>query len=159
MRTITFNSSFNQVKRTLGWMGHFRDEWKADPDWRNLACQIVRGRASDREGETEMIRLWVKQYVEFRLDPAGVEYLQDPMILIDTRAGDCDDMATMAAVLLAALGHEVRPAGVVWAGDRTASHAVIVDDTTGLVCDPVSDVPCSMWPNPGYKVDRLVLGP
>jgi Transglutaminase-like superfamily len=158
MKMITINSSFNQVKKTLGFMGKFRDQWKADPDWVALARNVVqRAGARTPLEETEAVRRWVKGYVDYRMDPDGVEYLQDPMLLMDTRTGDCDDMATLASVLLAAIGHSCYPCGVIWNGERTASHAVCWDSTSQVICDPVSDVPCDMWPANGYTVKEYVL--
>jgi transglutaminase-like putative cysteine protease len=156
---IRVNSSLNQVKTTLGYMGKLRDQWKADPDFVELARSIVR-RAGARTPpeETEAVRRWIRSYIDFRLDPDGIEYLQDPFYLLtETRTGDCDDMATLAATLLASIGHDCYACGVVWAGERTASHAVCWDSTSKLVCDPVADVPCDLWPAPPYQVKEYVL--
>jgi hypothetical protein len=157
MRTLTLNHSPNQIKATLGWMAKFRDRYKADPDWVELSRAIVRY-AQTREEETEHIRRWIRDYVTYRLDPEGVEYLQDPALIMDTRAGDCDDMACLAGVLLAAVGHEVKPAGVVWLGRREPTHAVLLDMTSGLVCDPVSISPCQLWPDPPEQLGRFIVG-
>lgn len=157
MKTITINNSMNQVKKTLGWMDHFRDSYKADPDWVELSRKIVRdARAQTRACETEAIRRFVKLYIEYRLDPEGVEYLQDPFLLMDTRTGDCDDMACLAGVLLACIGHEVYAVGVVWEGDSQPSHAACMDQTANLMCDPVADVPAWFWPQHPYVLKRLV---
>jgi hypothetical protein len=157
MKTITINHSINQVKTTLGWMDNFRDQYKADPDWVALARKIVHdAKAPTRESETEAIRRFVKMYVEYRLDPAGVEYLQDPFLLMDTRTGDCDDMACLAGVLLSCIGHEVYAVGVVWEGETQPTHATCLDQTSNLMCDPVADVPAWMWPQHPYILKRLV---
>lgn len=157
MKMITINSSFNQVKETLKWMTHFQTKYLADYDWVELARHVAKSSGADcPEKETEAVRMWVKCFADYRMDPHGVEYLQDPMLMLETQAGDCDDLACLAGVLLSNLGHDCYPAGVVWHGDETASHAVLIDETTGLVCDPVSAVPASMWPEPPYQVRRFV---
>ena len=159
MKTITINSSFNQVKKTLSCMGKLRDQFKADPDFVELARRIVRmAGAYDPVSECEAVRRWIKSMVEYRQDPEGVEYLQDPLYLLsESLCGDCDDMATLAATLLAAIGHDCKPCGVLFHGDRTASHAVCWDSSAQLICDPVSDLPVDCWPGPGRIVKEYVL--
>jgi hypothetical protein len=157
MKMITINSSPNQVKETLKWITHFMTKYRADYDWVELARHVAKsGGAASPEQETEAVRLWVKCYADYRMDPYGVEYLQDPMVMLETQAGDCDDLSCLAGVLLINLGHDCYPAGVVWKGDRSASHCVLIDETTNLVCDPVAAVPASFWPEPPYQVEKFV---
>jgi hypothetical protein len=160
MRTITINSSANQVKKTLGVMGKFQNSYKADPDFVELARNVVRmGGARTPEEETEAVRRWVKSFIDYRQDPDGVEYLQDPIYLLTvSRCGDCDDMAMLAATLLSCVGHECYPVGVVWEGQRQASHAVCWDSTAERICDPVADVSVNSWPGPGQIVREYVMG-
>jgi transglutaminase-like putative cysteine protease len=160
MKTLTINSSLNQVKTTLGYMGKLRDDNKADPDFVELARGIVRrAGAQSLEAESEAVRRWIKEMIDFRLDPDGVEYLQDPLYLLTvSRTGDCDDMACLACTLLACVGHECYPVGVCWVGQSQASHAVCWDSSAQLIVDPVSQLPCDMWPGPGYAVREYVLG-
>ena len=157
MKMITINSSPNQIKETLKWITHFITKYRADYDWVELARRIAREAGADcPEKETEAVRLWVKAFADYRMDPYGVEYPQDPMAMLTTQAGDCDDLSCLAGVFLINLGHDCYPAGVVWAGDQTASHCVLIDETSNLVCDPVAAVPCSFWPEPPYKVHKFV---
>jgi len=157
MKMITINSSPNQIKETLKWITHFMTKYKADYDWVELARHVVRSScAGTPEQEVEAVRMWVKCYADYRMDPHGVEYLQDPMLMLETQAGDCDDLSCLAGVLLINLGHDCYPAGVVWAGDNVASHCVLCDDSTGMICDPVAAVPACLWPEPPLKVHRFV---
>jgi hypothetical protein len=53
---------------------------------------------------------YVKQNVRYVRDPEGIEYLQDPIDLVDQiikgeAQGDCDDMALLVATLLLSIGH------------------------------------------------------
>ena len=157
---MTINSSMDQVKTTLRVMGKFRDQWKADPDFVELSRNIVRqAGARSQEAENEAVRRWIKAAIDYRQDPDGVEYLQDPIyVLTVSRCGDCDDMACLASTLLACIGHETYPVGVVWAGERTATHAVCWDSSAQMICDPVSDFPGDLWPGPGLVVDSYVMG-
>jgi hypothetical protein len=160
MKMLTINSSLNQVKTTLGWMGKLRDQHKAEPAFVELARTIVRrAGAHTLEQECEAVRVWIKAFIDFRLDPEGVEYLQDPAYLLqESRTGDCDDMACLACTLLACIGHDCYPVGVCWAGTRQASHAVCWDSTAQLIVDPVSEFPCDGWPGMGLAVGEYVLG-
>jgi hypothetical protein len=160
MKTITINNSWNQVKKTLSVMNSFRDQYKADPDFVELARKIVRDAgATSPQDEAEAVRRWVRSFIEFRLDPEGVEYLQDPIYLLtESRCGDCDDQACLAAVLLACIGHEAMSCGIRWVGEPSVSHAVCWDRYAGLIVDPVSSLPVDMWPGPGYAVQEYVMG-
>ncbi len=53
----------------------FHHENRADYDWVELARRIAREAGADcPEKETEAVRLWVKAFADYRMDPYGVEY-------------------------------------------------------------------------------------
>lgn len=71
-----------------------------------LANQIRDHVASkDYVGEADAIFNWVKSNVAYKLDPAGLEWVQTPLYTMGRRAGDCDDHSTMIAALAMASGH------------------------------------------------------
>ena len=57
---------------------------------------------------------WLAQSVRFQLDPEGVEYVRDPLVMLaEIRAtgqthGDCDDVACLAATVALALALHTR---------------------------------------------------
>lgn len=62
----------------------------------------------DYRGEMQRLYVWTREHVRYRKDPVGLEWLQSPERTIKERAGDCDDLATLLAALVGALGHEWR---------------------------------------------------
>lgn len=62
-------------------------------DW---ACQV------------RALHAFVRDQIQYVLDPVDVEMVQTPMVTLDTRAGDCDDKSVLLAALLGAIGHPSR---------------------------------------------------
>ena len=154
----TLENMVDQTRTTLRAMQHFIDAWKAHPFIVTMARRIVGAAgAKTPPQESEAIRAWVRQNITYRRDPEGVEYLQDPIVTLTAKAGDCDDLATLAGTLLAALGHRVEAVGVAWKGVSQASHAVIHDDLVQVIVDPVADCHISQWPPKGYAVGHFVM--
>jgi hypothetical protein len=85
-----------------------------NPLIRKLALNILqeaRVKSHHFRDEALSIGNYVKNRVRYARDPAGIEYLQDPVDLIGniqngTAQGDCDDMALLTATLLLSIGHE-----------------------------------------------------
>ena len=147
----------DQISETLSWMNRLANEQKF---WPGIVA-IARGAVAGVEGpqaEAEAVRQYVKRTIVFRMDPAGVEYLQAPDITLTTGVGDCDDMGCLAQALLAAIGHECVPLGVMWTGDQWPSHAVAFDKTANCIVDPVADVPCDAWPPNGFTLGGFAKG-
>jgi len=158
LEAFTLGSLFDQPRTTLGVMDDMVERWHSQLVFVMLARRIAQAAgAHDPRAEVEAIRRWVKGNITYRRDPLGTEWLQDPVVTLAERAGDCDDMATLAGTLLAALGHTMRAKGVVWKGQPTPSHAVMQDEETGLVVDPVApfNVSALAWPPKPYVVERL----
>jgi len=145
LTSSTYSGLGDQVKATLGHMNRLMNEWSQDVNLIRLARWIVSG-CNDREAEAETVRLWVKSEIEYRMDPADHELLQDPIVTLSERAGDCDDMATLAGALLRAVGHPCHALGVTWAGQEGPTHAVVYDEAAGVVVDPVAWVDVASWP-------------
>lgn len=81
---------------------------------RNAAVEIVtrgfltgRGlRQKDFTGEARRLFAFVRDDIRYVRDIAEVETLHDPVTLLRTRAGDCDDKAILLAALLLSTGAE-----------------------------------------------------
>ncbi len=69
-------------------------------------CQRVPGH--NFQSEIESLFIFVRDEIEYRLDPVNTERLQDAQQTLNTGAGDCDDKCILLASLLAALGHVPR---------------------------------------------------
>ena len=127
---------------TVGWMVQMAKAGATDMRVRRLAEEIVRGiTPKDYLAEGLAVGRWVEANVQYRRDIAGVETLQTPAQVLESRVGDCDDLATLIGALLIALGHRVAFVTVAF-GSGEWSHVFVqfIDTRTGrwIVLDPVA---------------------
>jgi len=157
--TAVYSGLRDQAGATLRVMNGFMNAWKTKPMFVMLARKVCSlAGAKTRAEESEAVRAWVRANIAYRNDPAGEEWVQDPLATLIHRAGDCDDMAVLAGTLLQAIGHSCRALGVHWKGRQWPSHAVCRDDMTGLIIDPCTKVPAIAWPPKGFEVQRFLEG-
>jgi hypothetical protein len=98
----------------------------------------------DRRAVARAVYNYILGAVAYRHDDHGVEQLQTPLASVRIGAGDCDDMAVLAAALLKSLGVPTRFRAI--ATSSAAPHAythVYCQYQDGLgewrSCDPVGD--------------------
>jgi Transglutaminase-like superfamily len=132
-------NGMRHVRDTIRKMAALAREAQQTYEIRNLATRIVHDVPShQRVGELRAIYQWVRDTIRYRFDPLGLEWVQAPSRTVTERAGDCDDLATLIAALVGALGHRWRFRTV---GDSpTAQRHVQVQAWTGkqwLDLDPV----------------------
>jgi len=149
-----FSGLPDQIRTTLSIGNEMIAFWSGNVFLIQLAREIVSG-IHDPVEVCEAVRSWVRGSVEYRSDPADYEMLQDPIVTLQTRAGDCDDMAVLAGALLACVGHQCEVLSVTWAGNEDPSHAVAYSWTSGSIVDPVSWVHVAEWPPENRTVLRL----
>lgn len=84
-------------------------QYKTDLTLRQLAENIVGGiPGKDWYGEIQAVQNWVRDNIRYTKDIYDAETLKTPLLLIQSRYGDCDDMSLLVGTLLNALGHPVR---------------------------------------------------
>ena len=82
-------------------MGSMVMKYKTMLPVRNLAVQITSGVAGkDWRGEVQAIQDWVKSNIRYVRDIRDVETLHTPDVILQIRAGDCDDQSALVAILL-----------------------------------------------------------
>lgn len=108
---------------------------------RRLALDLVRGLpARDHRGELTRLFEFVRDRIEYRLDPLDTERLQDPLATLELGSGDCDDKVILLAALAASLGHLSR--FVAQSADgQTFDHVYLEAETDRgwLALDPTAD--------------------
>lgn len=62
----------------------------------------------DYAGQVRAVQEWVKSNIRYLRDHATAETLIDPVLLLQSRAGDCDDHAMLVAALLTTIGFKCR---------------------------------------------------
>lgn len=88
-------------------------ELSAHPRIRACAIRILTSagvESHDLLGESLAIGRWVQSAIPYVKDPDQIEYLTDPLTLLDLASqsearGDCDDMSLLIATLLLSIGH------------------------------------------------------
>lgn len=150
-----FHGLPDQIRTTLSMSNELIANWATSLDLIRLSRFIVSGTIG-RQAEAEAVKEWIRREIEYRNDPAGHEMIQDPIVTLAEKAGDCDDMTILAGALLAAIGHDCRAVGIIWKGQTDPSHEVLLDTTARVVVDPVSSVACADWPPAGYEVSQIV---
>ncbi|GEM_PF-3036473 len=109
---------YKDLDHVLKVMKRLYNEYKADPRIRQKAHEITSGIAKDPrtglanrrnyQAMAEAIYQWMKGNIAYQRDPAGVEYLQSPIKTLKYGFGDCDDLTTLGAALMSAVGIPVR---------------------------------------------------
>jgi len=89
---------------------------------RPLAEKICAGlEPGDYNSEIYALYCWVRQNIRYARDIHNVEYVKAPARLLESKQGDCDDIACLLAALCMAMGNECRFL-VVGFEDKNPSH-------------------------------------
>ena len=125
------------------WMRRFAHKGKEDREILALREDICRGlEQGDYASECLAAYYWVcnPNNVRYMRDPTGAEYVKEPIRTVETGAGDCDDIATLLAALLLAMGNRCRFALVSLDHPGQPTHVFVeVATPTGYrALDPVA---------------------
>jgi transglutaminase-like putative cysteine protease len=139
------------TRTTLQIMSAYVKQFKANARVRNLALSIVEHLApKDWAGEVRVMHEWVRDQIRYVADIHGVETVQTPLATLDIGQGDCDDMSSLLASLLEAIGHPSRFFAI---GDApgTFKHVLVQTPVGGrwIGLDPTQNVPAGWMPS-GY---------
>ena len=97
------------VRSTLDRMIQMANAASLNVDVRSAAEDIVAFvDGKDFSGQVEAIQSWVRDNIRYLRDHVFAETLIDPVLLLQTKAGDCDDHSMLVAALLMAIGFTVR---------------------------------------------------
>jgi predicted transglutaminase-like cysteine proteinase len=114
VKILSISSGERGIDQTVDQMERVMLASLGNQEIRMRAEQIVSMVApNDRMGEAEAVYQFVRDYVRYTKDPAGMEYVQTPqhiLKMIDERGqayGDCDDKTVLGLSLLKNLGFEV----------------------------------------------------
>lgn len=142
------------TQETLRLMWNFIRKDAVDPAVQRAAAAVAGG--GSPQDQAGRVYAWVRTNIKYRPDPPNAELVQDFEASLRTRGGDCDDLATAAGTMLAAIGHRVVPVAVWWKDRPRFTHAVVMDKTAGVIVDPVSPV-FQPWPPAGYGREVYAL--
>ncbi len=87
----------------------FARHYAKDLDIRSLVEKIcINLEPGDYSSEILAIYYWCHQNIRYMQDIHGVEFLKTPKQLLNTKTGDCDDIACLLGAMLISCGNRVR---------------------------------------------------
>jgi len=146
----------------MAWMRTFALTGEGLPELRLLAEQIVSELfARDYLSEYAAVLNWVRKNIRYSRDPATIEQVKQPHIVLATRTGDCDDLATLIGALVLQLGGKVRFVAGGFRGSPVGGDGQpVLTHVWVEAWDPASRLWVVLDPVPGRDVgsmlDRLV---
>lgn len=147
------------TEETLRLMRSLVQQYKSDSHVRGVALEAVRGvRPKDWVGEIRALFEYVQSRIRYVHDIAGIETLQTPPVTIDLEAGDCDDMSTLLATLLATIGYRARFVAIGYQSAGSYQHVYVealAPDGRWIPLDATVQRPFGWAPRP--PVSRLTL--
>ncbi len=98
-------------------------------DWNiiSIAREITRHCPErDKEAEADALFEWVKSNIKFMNDPLEAELLQNPLITLKYKVGDCDDFCILLGSLNKAIGNRVFYVTVSYPGEEHFAHILLM---------------------------------
>lgn len=136
----------------LQWMAKIVREQRGDPLLIALKNSLIEGIPGKKWfAEIRAIFNFVRDEIEYALDPDGIEYLQWPQETLRSGRGDCDCKCILLAALLEIAGHPCRFLGVGFEQDHGEISHVIVQtmaaaEGSWISLDATEDQPAGWSP-------------
>ena len=144
-------------EETLVWMQRLALMDQDNPQIRDLAEKIVSGVLQrDYASEYAAVLNWVRMNVRYVRDPVTIEQVKTPKATMETRAGDCDDMAVLIASLVGHLGGRSRFSAGAFV--RGPTGRPMLAHVWAEAFDPVSGAWIVLDPVPGRRVHQMLGG-
>lgn len=127
---------------TVEWMARFANKDKDSAEVRGRVEKICRFLVQgDYASEALACYYWVCQHIRYMKDPSNVEMVKDPIRVLETKAGDCDDIATLLSSMLMACGNEACFSMVGFVAGAGPSHvyACVYAHGKWVALDPVAN--------------------
>ena len=133
------NPSLGRVVRE---MVSFAHKGKQDLEVRRL-CEIICKDIAQGDYASECLAVyhWVCTNIRYMRDIHDVEFIKDPRKLIETRSGDCDDMATLLAAMLMSMGNRCQFVLACFNHSPIPSHVYtqVLSPKGPIILDPVAN--------------------
>jgi len=144
---------------TLRWMAKFVQKGQYDQRVRGLVEEIVRDLwPHDYLSEYAACLNWARANIRYSRDPRTIEQVKDAATTIDTKTGDCDDMAVVIGTMVGTIGAQVRlVAGAFGHSPKHPENGLpLLSHVWVEAFDPNSGAWVVLDPVPGRKVDQMV---
>jgi transglutaminase-like putative cysteine protease len=112
---------------------------------RQLAVSLTQGlKQKDWSAEVAALFYFVRDKIRYIRDIRGTETLHNSAMILQNRAGDCDDKAILLSSLLRAIGYSVRLVAVGFKSANSCEHVFIEtragDTGSWVALDPTMNV-------------------
>jgi len=144
--SVRFNVSqepYQGVDHTIEAMRELAYKGQSDPTVRRWAERVVQKvTPKDHLSEAAAVYYATCRQIRYTRDPANVEYLQHPALVLKHRHADCDDLAILLAATLASVGNDIQFVTVAFRPHGSYTHVFLQfrDPTSGrmIALDPVA---------------------
>lgn len=143
------------ARETLCWMVRVSVDGVNDVRLRLFAEKLVRQlRPHDYLSEYAAVLNWVRANIRYSRDPATIEQVKTPQVVLETETGDCDDQTVLVGTLVGTLGARVRYVAGAFA--RDASGQAILSHVWAEAYDPTAHAWVVLDPVPGRNVANMI---
>ncbi len=126
------------------------DDYRSRVEIIDKARELVRGVAEkDSFAEVDAIYRWVRDRIRYVADPVDVESIATPTVTMTTRAGDCDDKATLFAALVESIGYPSRFVVAAYQRPGQLEHVYVqvLIDGHWVDADTTEPIPLGYYPD------------
>jgi len=130
------------LKDVIDGMRAFAHKGKGDMKVRDLVEQICSTlQQGDYASEVLACYYWVCQHVRYLRDPHGLEFVKEPARTLESRSGDCDDIAVLLAAMTMACGNRCRfvLVGFKSGGEPSHVYVEVLTPHGPVALDPVAN--------------------
>lgn len=123
-------------------MRNFAHKGKGDMKVRDLVEQICSTlQQGDYASEVLACYYWVCQHVRYLRDPHGLEFVKEPARTLESRSGDCDDIAVLLAAMMMSCGNRCRfvLVGFKSGGEPSHVYVEVLTPNGPVALDPVAN--------------------
>lgn len=146
------------IEATLRIMSALVKQYKKSMAVRGTALQLISNCAQkDWPCEVQALHAFVRDQIRYVNDVTDVETVSTPDILLQDRAGDCDDKSTLLAALLESIGHPTRFIAIGF--EPGIYEHVYVETKVGnkwVALETTENVNAGWEPDPQVVVSRMI---
>lgn len=148
-RVLPLSNGAAGTYETLRYMRRLADDASVDPSIITRAVQcIFLTPARNDWAEVSALFNMVRDSIRYTRDVLNVETLSSPQMTLARRVGDCDDMSTLLAALVQAVGYPSRFIAVGFHSENSFEHVYCEVFINGewIACDPTEPFPMGWAP-------------
>lgn len=96
------------IYQTVTLMQKLKNQFKMHPVIREFAMRSIQGTKTDKKNLLQRLYNELNKNINYVSDICNVETIQTPILTLQLKGGDCDDMALLSACLIESIGIQTR---------------------------------------------------